>query len=111
MIMVISDDSKVEDQEKDEEKPNLKGDYANISLLFLLYVLQGKAFDVLKQKKRVFANSSGVPMGMTSSMSVMLQNRGISYTEQTFFSIAVYPFTRKSKAFLSYLTKSFELLQ
>lgn len=28
---------------EDEDKPNLKGDYANILILFFLYVLQGKS--------------------------------------------------------------------
>lgn len=38
---------------------------------------------------------SGVPMGMTHSMTAMLQNRGVSYADQTIFYIAVYPFTCK----------------
>lgn len=28
--------------EKEDEKPNLKGDYHNLVILFLLYVLQGE---------------------------------------------------------------------
>lgn len=34
-------------------------------------------------------------MGVTSSMTVLLQNRGASYADQTIFSIAVYPFMSK----------------
>lgn len=34
-------------------------------------------------------------MGVSNSMTVLLQNRGVSYSDQTLFSIAVYPFTRK----------------
>lgn len=34
-------------------------------------------------------------MGMTHSMTAMLQNRGVSYADQTIFYIAVYPFTCK----------------
>jgi hypothetical protein len=34
-------------------------------------------------------------MGISASMTVMLQNRGVSYYDQTIFSFAVYPFTCK----------------
>ncbi|CRK95581.1 CLUMA_CG009042, isoform A [Clunio marinus] len=58
-------------------KPNLKGDYKNVFILSSLYILQG------------------VPMGLTNSMKVMLQNRGVSYADQTIFYTTVYPFMLK----------------
>lgn len=40
------------DDEPEYEKPNLKGDYGNLLMLFVLYVLQGKIMMmVLKGKK------------------------------------------------------------
>lgn len=36
--------------ESEDEKPNLKGDYGNILILFLLYVLQGGKNFVLLHK-------------------------------------------------------------
>lgn len=30
----------------EDEKPNLKGDYGNILILFLLYVLQGESDEI-----------------------------------------------------------------
>lgn len=40
-------------------------------------------------------------MGITHSMIVMLQSRGVSYTDQALFTLAVYPFSCK---FLSRFT-------
>jgi hypothetical protein len=40
--------SKEKDDEKKHEKPNLKGDYRNLMLLFVLYVLQGKKIKLKK---------------------------------------------------------------
>lgn len=81
-------------EEIKHEKPNLKGDYQNLMLLFVLYVLQGKILRVLCENL-ITTLGLGVPMGISSSMTVMLQNRGVSYYDQTIFSFAVYPFTRK----------------
>ena len=39
--MVHSEKVKSKSENESEEKPNLKGDYGNICLLFLFYVLQG----------------------------------------------------------------------
>lgn len=52
-------------------------------------------FKYLKVLSLIVLLSLGVPMGITNSMTVMLQNRGVSYTDQTVFSTAVYPFTRE----------------
>jgi hypothetical protein len=32
-------------------------------------------------------------MGITHSMTIMLQNRGVSYAEQSIFYLSHYPFT------------------
>jgi hypothetical protein len=41
--MEILNKSKTQNEiAKEEEKPKLKGDYGNLLLLFLFYVLQGK---------------------------------------------------------------------
>lgn len=59
----------------DHEKANLSGDYGNVAILFLLYLLQG------------------IPLGITYSIPILLQKLGVSYKEQAAFSFAFYPFT------------------
>ena len=77
-------ESKDDDKEKDQERAdqhedsNMKGDYTNIAILLFLYLLQG------------------IPLGISSAVPILLQNRGVSYSEQAGFSFAFYPFTRKS---------------
>lgn len=61
-----------------EEESNLKGDYGNVAILLFLYILQG------------------IPLGISSAVRILLQNRGVSYKEQALFSLASYPFTSKS---------------
>lgn len=56
---------------------NLEGEYLNISLLLLLYVLQG------------------IPLGMAGSIPMMLQNKNISYKQQAMFSFVYWPFSMK----------------
>jgi PAT family acetyl-CoA transporter-like MFS transporter 1 len=56
-----------------EEKPNLKGDYGNVALLFVLYSFQG------------------IIAGMTSSISILMQSRGASYQDQALFTLVTYP--------------------
>jgi PAT family acetyl-CoA transporter-like MFS transporter 1 len=56
---------------------NLNGDGASIALLLLLYTLQG------------------VPMGLASSIPLLLQERGASYTDQSLFSLVSWPFSLK----------------
>lgn len=58
-----------------EEESNLKGDYGNVAILLFLYILQG------------------IPLGISSAVRILLQNRGVSYKEQALFSLATYPFT------------------
>lgn len=56
---------------------NLKGDYGNIAFLLLLYVLQG------------------IPIGLSSAVPLLLQNRKVSYSEQALFSFVTWPFSLK----------------
>lgn len=80
-----SGDDKNKDKEKNEvavseeghveEESNLKGDYGNVAILLFLYILQG------------------IPLGISSAVRILLQNRGVSYKEQALFSLASYPFT------------------
>lgn len=58
-----------------EEPSNLRGDYGNVAILLFLYILQG------------------IPLGISSAVRILLQNRGVSYKEQALFSLASYPFT------------------
>ncbi|XP_050430837.1 acetyl-coenzyme A transporter 1-like isoform X1 [Adelges cooleyi] len=59
-------------------KPCLKGDWKNISLLMLMYVLQG------------------VPMGFTATIPMILQNqKNIAYQDQAIFSAASWPNSMK----------------
>lgn len=64
-----------------EEQSNLKGDYGNVMILLFLYILQG------------------IPLGISSAVRILLQNRGVSYKEQALFSLASYPFTSKFFSF------------
>lgn len=56
---------------------NLKGDYGNITFLLLLYVLQG------------------IPIGLSTAVPLLLQNRKVSYSEQALFSFVTWPFSLK----------------
>jgi PAT family acetyl-CoA transporter-like MFS transporter 1 len=56
---------------------SLKGDRGSIALLLLLYTLQG------------------VPMGLSASVSFILQEKGATYAEQGIFSLASWPFSLK----------------
>lgn len=60
-----------------ETLSNLKGDYGNIAFLLLLYVLQG------------------IPIGLSSAVPLLLQNRKVSYSEQALFSFVIWPFSLK----------------
>lgn len=64
-----------EDVYDDHVKSDLSGDYKNIAILLLLYLLQG------------------IPLGITYAIPILLQNRGVSYKDQAAFSFAFYPFT------------------
>lgn len=56
---------------------DIRGDRANIAILFLLYLLQG------------------IPLGLTAAIPMLLQNRGASYKQQAEFSFATWPFSMK----------------
>ena len=74
-ITIEKDQVHVADDEEVEEESNLKGDYQNVAILLFLYILQG------------------IPLGISSAVRILLQNRGVSYKEQALFSLAAYPFT------------------
>ncbi|XP_046391387.1 acetyl-coenzyme A transporter 1 [Ischnura elegans] len=54
-----------------------RSDVGNIALLFFLYLLQG------------------IPIGLTSAIPMVLQNRGASYKQQAEFSFVYWPFSLK----------------
>lgn len=55
-------------------KSNIKGDELNIAVLLFLYTLQG------------------IPLGLAGAVPMLLQNRGITYTQQVNSNIFVYNF-------------------
>ena len=65
------------DHHNSEEKANLEGDYKNVALLLLLYVLQG------------------IPLGMAASIPMILQNKKVNYKQQAMFSFVYWPFSLK----------------
>ncbi|XP_013186931.1 acetyl-coenzyme A transporter 1 [Amyelois transitella] len=56
---------------------NIKGDELNIAVLLFLYTLQG------------------IPLGLAGAVPMLLQNRGITYTQQAEFSFVNWPFSIK----------------
>jgi PAT family acetyl-CoA transporter-like MFS transporter 1 len=71
----VNGDDKI--KQRSEEKSNLKGDYRNVGILLLLYGLQG------------------VPQGIGLAMPILLQNRGVSYTDQAKFSFSFFPYSSR----------------
>ncbi|XP_060080506.1 acetyl-coenzyme A transporter 1-like [Ylistrum balloti] len=68
----------LEDMNTDKGKDQgLKGDYSNIALLMLLYILQG------------------IPLGLGGSIPMLLQTQNVSYKEQAIFSFVFWPFSIK----------------
>lgn len=65
----------MENHGEEQEESDLTGDYRNVAILLFLYILQG------------------IPLGISSAVRILLQNRGVSYKEQAVFSFASYPFT------------------
>lgn len=61
----------------EHETSDIRGDRANIAILFFLYLLQG------------------IPLGLTAAIPMLLQNRGASYKQQAEFSFATWPFSMK----------------
>jgi len=62
---------------KHDKEQGLKGDYAALGLLMLLYTLQG------------------VPMGLGGSVPLLLASKGVSKSAQAAFSIVSWPFSIK----------------
>ena len=56
---------------------DLEGDKLHVLILFFLYCLQG------------------IPLGLRSSIPLILSKRNVPYTEQATFSISAYPFSMK----------------
>eukprot|EP00501_MAST-03F_sp_TOSAG23-6_P001407 GSMAST32.ASY1.ANO1.1463.1 assembled CDS len=71
------DASKESHPTKVTEEADLRGDYGNVALLFLLYTLQG------------------IPMGLAGSVPFLLQEQGSSFTDQSLFSLVSWPFSLK----------------
>ena len=62
---------------KSEMLKNLEGDKLHVCILLFLYCLQG------------------IPLGLKSSIPLILTRRSVPYTEQAKFSIANYPYSMK----------------
>jgi PAT family acetyl-CoA transporter-like MFS transporter 1 len=78
--LIENDESTYQIKEEMKEAPQIwswKGEGRNIALLFFLYLLQG------------------IPLGLTASIPLMLQNRHVSYKEQAEFSLVFWPFSLK----------------
>lgn len=60
-----------------EEQPDIRGDRLNILLLVTLYMM------------------TAVPYGLTSTIPMILQKRGASYSTQAKFSLVMWPYTLK----------------
>lgn len=60
-----------------ELRTDITGDKLNIAILLFLYTLQG------------------IPLGLAGAIPMLLQNRGISYTQQAEFSFVYWPFSVK----------------
>ncbi|XP_012261666.2 acetyl-coenzyme A transporter 1 [Athalia rosae] len=60
-----------------QEHGDTRGDEKNIAILFFLYLMQG------------------VPLGLSSAIPMILQNRGASYRQQAEFSFVNWPFSLK----------------
>ncbi|RWS23189.1 acetyl-coenzyme A transporter 1-like protein, partial [Leptotrombidium deliense] len=56
-----------------EKRRGLKGDYGNLCLLLLLYILQG------------------MPVGLLHVIPMILSSNKVSYEKQAIFSFAAYP--------------------
>lgn len=74
---LLSDGSHLSHPDDVHEPTDIRGDRANIAILFFLYLLQG------------------IPIGLTAAIPMLLQNRGASYKQQAEFSFAHWPFSLK----------------
>ncbi|XP_065656559.1 acetyl-coenzyme A transporter 1 isoform X2 [Hydra vulgaris] len=73
----INPDQKQEEDLNLMQQSDLTGDYWNVFVLFLLYILQG------------------IPLGMAGSIPMILQNKNISYKDQAMFSLVFWPYSLK----------------
>ncbi|XP_037971130.2 acetyl-coenzyme A transporter 1 [Plutella xylostella] len=67
----------LENGEPGTGKSDIRGDEVNIAVLLFLYTLQG------------------IPLGLGGAVPMLLQNRGITYTQQAEFSFVNWPFSIK----------------
>ena len=70
-------EKKRDQEDNTAQHSDLTGDYGNVFVLFLLYVLQG------------------IPLGMGGSIPMILQNKNVSYKDQAMFSLVFWPFSLK----------------
>ena len=61
----------------DGPPPSLQGEWASMCLLLTLYFLQG------------------IPIGLASSIPLLLSSRGVSYADQALYSFSSYPYSLK----------------
>lgn len=78
-LLKMTENTEEEKNNQVGEKSKLKGDYGNMALLLFLYFLQGTVG------------------GLSMTIPLLLQNRGVSYKQQALFSISHYPFSCKKK--------------
>ena len=65
------------DQETGRRQPSLKGEYGNLCILLVLYILQG------------------IPMGLAMSVPLMLKEKGFGFSAKGQFSMASWPYGMK----------------
>lgn len=96
-VAVKKENNESEGHVHDEERGNLKGDYGNVAILLFLYLLQGlfNQFIINFHHSTLNKISTGIPLGISSAVPILLQNRGVTYAEQAIFTFAFYPFTRE----------------
>eukprot|EP00416_Gambierdiscus_australes_P028030 CAMPEP_0171064496 /NCGR_PEP_ID=MMETSP0766_2-20121228/6323_1 /TAXON_ID=439317 /ORGANISM="Gambierdiscus australes, Strain CAWD 149" /LENGTH=500 /DNA_ID=CAMNT_0011520535 /DNA_START=78 /DNA_END=1577 /DNA_ORIENTATION=+ len=70
-------DEDTRDKPGTEPQSDLKGEYANIFLLGVLYTLQG------------------IPMGLAAVLPMLLKERNVSFSDLAMFSLNSYPFSLK----------------
>lgn len=63
----------------DNESLSLSGDYSNVALIILLYIMQG------------------ILIGVGYSLPIILHNKGNSFEDQAIFSLVFYPATGEEK--------------
>ena len=68
--------------EKSTMLKNLQGDFLHVCILFFLYCLQG------------------IPLGLKSSIPLILTRRNVPYADQATFSISGYPFSMKVHTYI-----------